>query len=89
MTLMCGPVLELCICFVRPPSVNATLDCPQAQLGLQPHFMLLCFDQKTLGVFCLLAPKVVSTPRVVTALLNASFRRQAGPDRPSASPTPH
>lgn len=86
MTRMRGPVLELCICFVRPPSANATSDCPQAQLGLQHHFMPLRFDQKTLRVFCLLAPKVVSTPRVGTALLNASSSRQAGSGRLVAQP---
>lgn len=86
MTRMRGPVLELCICFVRPPSVNATSDCLQAQLGLQHHFRPLCFDQKTPRRVCLLAPKVVSTPQVGTALLNTSSSRQAGPGRLVAQP---
>lgn len=72
MARMRGPVLEPCTCFVRPPLTNATFGCLQAQLA--PWF-----DQETLGVFCLLATNMLSTPWMVAASLTDSSRRQVGP----------
>lgn len=61
MTHMSGPFLEPCNCFIRLPLMKATVGCLQAQLNFQHHFIVPWFDQKTLGVFYLLAPKVAST----------------------------
>lgn len=58
-----------------------------------PLFLPWC-DQKTLSVFCLLAPKVVSTPQVAAAPLTTSSSRDRSrmsgcPARPSASAGSH